>query len=344
MVVDFSDFLVIIPTYRRPEFLAEALRSALGQTGVSKRIVVVDDCPDGSAQRTVATIDPSIVYLKNPRPSGGWPSRVRNYGIDTSLAMGIRARFVHFLDDDDTVPEGHYERVKHAFAANEEAGVVFGSMKPFCELSEDPDRRKRQEKQLRQKRQEFALVARTAWIYHHIGTTLKLPRLQRWLYRSHAMFGGGLFLCSGAVIRHEHLRQLGGFDPSIRITEDYEFYARAILANGVHFLQRTSANYRVGSVDSLWNPLGLDAHIKMSHGAEAQKYLTARYLRLQSEFGAVRFKMRKMTFTCATWILESKAMVMLDRLGLATFGERRRASLPAMQSHRSAAVHSSASR
>jgi glycosyltransferase involved in cell wall biosynthesis len=344
MVVNTSDFLVIVPTYRRPEFLAEALRSALGQSGVSKRIIVVDDCPDGSAQQVVAAIDPSIIYVKNPQPTGGWPAKVRNHGIDTSLAMGIRARFVHFLDDDDTVPEGHYERVKLAFAAHRDAGVVFGSMKPFCELSEDAARRERQEKQLQLKRQEFAHAARTAWIYHHIGATLKLPRLRNWLYRSHAMFGGDLFLCSGAVIRHEHLSRLGGFNPAIRITEDYEFYTRAILANGAHFLQRTAANYRVGSADSLWNPLGLDSNITMSQGAEAQKYLTARYLRLQAEYGAVRFKVRKMAFACATRILESRAMGVLNRVGLVAFGGRRQASLPVMQSHGSGVVHSSPGR
>ncbi|HEY1313086.1 MAG TPA: glycosyltransferase, partial [Steroidobacteraceae bacterium] len=108
MTTNITDFLVIVPTYRRPEFLAAALRSALSQSGVSKQIIVVDDCPDGSAGPIVASLDPAIIYLKNPHPSSGWPARVRNYGFDTSLQMGIRARFVHFLDDDDTVPDGHY--------------------------------------------------------------------------------------------------------------------------------------------------------------------------------------------------------------------------------------------
>jgi glycosyltransferase involved in cell wall biosynthesis len=323
MAVDISDFLVIVPTYRRPDLLAEALRSALRQTGVSKRILVVDDCPDGSARAVVAAADPSIVYLQTPLPSGGWPGKVRNYGIESSVALGIAARYVHFLDDDDTVPDGHYRRAVQAFEANPDAGVVFGTLKAFCALSEDPERRQRQKQQLLQKQQELSYAAHVAWLYHHIGATLKLPRLRKWLYFSHALLGGSFFLCSGAVIRHQHVIALGGFDPEIRITEDYEFYTRAIMAHGVHFMQRISAHYRVGNADSLWNPLDLDAQATLDHQAEAQRFLTMRYRRLNAEFGRLRFRFRKLTFACASWIIESLALPLLDRVGVTPFGIRR---------------------
>ncbi len=331
MTTNITDFLVIVPTYRRPEFLAAALRSALSQSGVSKQIIVVDDCPDGSAGPIVASLDPAIIYLKNPHPSSGWPARVRNYGFDTSLQMGIRARFVHFLDDDDTVPDGHYEHVKQAFAAHPSAGVMFGVLKPFAEFSHDVERRKRQEAQLKQKRKEFLHTARVAWIYHHLGSTLKMGMLRRWLYRSHAIVGSHLFLCSGAVIRHEHAVALGGFDPNIRITEDYEFFTRAILANGAHFLERVSANYRVGSLDSLWNPLEISPQGQLDHFAEAQRFLTARYLRLQSEIGVVRFKATRIAFECVSWLLDTLVIPVLDHFELATFRRdppRRTARIP----------------
>jgi glycosyltransferase involved in cell wall biosynthesis len=322
MAVEPVDFLVIVPTYRRPELLAEALRSVLRQGGVSKHILVVDDCPDGSARAVVSSIDPSIAYLQNPHPSGGWPGKVRNYGIDSSIAVGITARYVHFLDDDDTVPEGHYRRARHAFESNPEAGVVFGTLKAFCALSDEPARRKRQKGQLLQKQREFSYAAHVAWVYHHIGATLKLPGLRQWLYHSHALLGGTFFLCSGAMIRHEHMLALGGFDPAIRITEDYEFYTRAIMAHGVYFMQKCSAHYRVGSADSLWNPLDLDAQEALDHQAEAQRFLTLRYRRLTAEFGRMRFKFRKFTFACVSLFLESVAMPLLDRVGITPSGGR----------------------
>jgi GT2 family glycosyltransferase len=40
MTSDMIDFLVIVPTCRRPEFLVQTLKSALAQSGVSKRLIV----------------------------------------------------------------------------------------------------------------------------------------------------------------------------------------------------------------------------------------------------------------------------------------------------------------
>ncbi len=319
MTSDIYDFLVIVPTYRRPEFLAEALKSVLGQSGVSKRIIVVDDCPDGSAQRMTASIDPGLIYLKNPHPSGGWPGKVRNFGFDASVRLRVKARFVHFLDDDDTVPYGHYERVKQAFAARQDIGVVFGVSRPFCVFSEDAQRRKRQEAQLRASRQEFVRAARLAWIYHHVGATLMLGFLSKWLYRSHAIFGQYLFLCSGAIIRHEQVATLGGFNPQIRITEDYEFFTRAIMAGGAHFLERISVNYRLGNIESLWNPLEPSRQEEMKRQAEVRHYLRRRYLQLQSDLGFFKFSATKVAFKFIAWALYSAVIPLMDRCGFAGF-------------------------
>jgi len=317
-MTEIHDFLVIVPTYRRPEFLTKALQSVLRQRGVTKCIVVVDDSPEGSAQQ-VAGLHPSLIYLRNPQPSGGWPAKVRNYGFNASIALGIKARFVHFLDDDDTVPYGHYKRVKSAFAAHAKVGVIFGVLRPFCVLSDNPERRRLQEAQIRDMRQGYFRTALRAWIYHHIGATLKLGIISRWLYRSHAMFGEYLFLCSGAVIRHEQVVLLGGFNPEFRVTEDFEFFTRAIMAGGAHFLQRFSANYRLGSADSLWNPLDLDAPARDAHRAEVQRCLKSRYLKLQAEFGVCRFRAQKIAFKLVARFLDWTFVPLIDRLGVAGF-------------------------
>src|SRR5215475_10535827 len=97
------DISVVIPTFRRPKELGEAIASVLGQTGVSFEIIVVDDSPEASAQEVVEGVgDVRVRYLRNPAPTGGVPSAVRNLGWP--LARGA---FVHFLDDDDIVPAGH---------------------------------------------------------------------------------------------------------------------------------------------------------------------------------------------------------------------------------------------
>src|ERR1700761_1558929 len=108
------EFLTIIPTFRRPRELRAAITSVLQQDYVTKKVVVVDDCPDGSAAAIVEEF-PEVFYLRNPAPSGGWPGRVRNYAFDYLVAAGVNASYVHFLDDDDTVPPGHYRDVKKEF-------------------------------------------------------------------------------------------------------------------------------------------------------------------------------------------------------------------------------------
>ena len=124
MAVDFS---VIIPTFRRPRELLESISSAVNQPGMSVEVFVIDDSPEGSAEEAVKSLgDSRVTYLNNPHPTGGVPSVVRNLGWP--LTNGI---FLHFLDDDDIVAEGHYAAVKAAFEKHPTVGLVFGRIEPF---------------------------------------------------------------------------------------------------------------------------------------------------------------------------------------------------------------------
>src|SRR5260221_10766659 len=104
------DVSVIVPTFRRPVQLKEAIASALAQSEVSLEVIVVDDSPEGSARAAVEGLgDARVRYLKHEPPSGGVPGRVRNAGWP--LAQG---RFVQFLDDDDRVAEGAHQAMVEA--------------------------------------------------------------------------------------------------------------------------------------------------------------------------------------------------------------------------------------
>src|ERR1700710_2487332 len=115
------DFSTIIPTFRRPDQLREAIGSVLGQTGVALEVFVIDDSPEGSAEAVVREFDDArLSYRRNPNPTGGRPAIVRNLAWPDA-----RGAFIHFLDDDDLVPDGHYAAVKGVFAAMPDVGVVF---------------------------------------------------------------------------------------------------------------------------------------------------------------------------------------------------------------------------
>jgi glycosyltransferase involved in cell wall biosynthesis len=86
---------VVIPTRNRWPLLQGALRSALGQEGVTVEVIVVDDgSDDGSADHLARLPDPRLRVLLNDRRRG--PSAARNRGLAEA-----RGRWVAFLDDDD---------------------------------------------------------------------------------------------------------------------------------------------------------------------------------------------------------------------------------------------------
>ena len=255
------DFLVIIPTHNRVVPLRAAIGSAYAQTGVTKAIIVADDHPEGTANDVVREF-PEVIYIQNPVPTGGWPGRVRNFAFEQSRRIGIEADYVHFLDDDDTVPPNHYATIKQTFVEHPNIGVVFGVLRPFCAFSDSPEQRQRQQRQLESARQWRSSTTRFPWLYQRLGQ--RYPLLAKCL---HVRFGAEMFLCSGGSIRFQSVVELGGF-PDIRITEDFAFFTQAIRRYGGLFLQRETAGYGVGDAAAMWTPLDQDDAAKAAHSHE----------------------------------------------------------------------------
>jgi GT2 family glycosyltransferase len=227
------EFSVIVPTCRRPVELREAVSSALQQTGTTIEVFIVDDSPEGSARETVEAFqDPRLIYLRNPNPTGGVPSIVRNLAWPHA-----KGRFVHFLDDDDIVPYGHYLAVSQTFSSHPEIGVAFGRIEPFGNAPEA---------QLTHERRYFAVAARKAAMSSRFGS--------RWGFVGRTLFDQALVVCSAAVLRRECVRELGGFDPAIRLMEDSDFFLRATRKFGAYFMDRVALRYRIGSPSLLHSP------------------------------------------------------------------------------------------
>ena len=228
------DFSVIVPTYRRPKALSEAINSVLTQSDVTLEVIVVDDCPDGSARQVAEAADGPVRYFQNPCPTGGVPSVVRNLGWRNAVG-----RFIHFLDDDDLAPAGHYSAVKQVLESRPDIGVVFGPIEPFGDCPAD---------QLVHERGFFRDAARRAAACARFG-----PKLA---FAGQMLFDRTLLVCSACVIRRECVEALGGFDPEIRLMEDSDFFLRAMRQFGAFFMERTALHYRIGSPSLLH---GLDA-------------------------------------------------------------------------------------
>jgi glycosyltransferase involved in cell wall biosynthesis len=104
-------FSVVIPTYGRPEFLAEAVASVLAQTFADFECVVVDDA---SPEPAVLPADPRVRLVRRDRNGG--PPAARNTGMDDA-----RGTYIAFLDDDDVWAP---DRLAGAADAHERAPVA----------------------------------------------------------------------------------------------------------------------------------------------------------------------------------------------------------------------------
>ena len=252
------DISVVIATYNRPRTLVHAVRSALDQPGADVEVIVVDDSPARTAEAAVEGLAENRVrYIANAKPSGGRPAAVRNYGV--SLA---KAGLIHFLDDDDLVPPGHYAAARAAFAARPGIGAVFGTIAPFGEDAGE----------IANQRVYFARARRTATSCARLG--------HRWAFTAAMLFGPTMLVCSAGMVRRKQVDAIGGFDPSLPLVEDVDFYLRAIRQGGVQFLDRPALKYRVGP--SLMRQPNRDKMI-----LESYRLLHARY---REQHGAIEFK------------------------------------------------------
>jgi glycosyltransferase involved in cell wall biosynthesis len=88
---DEPSFSVIIPTYGRPQWLAEAIDSVRAQTLQDYELIVVDDA---SPDAVHVEPDPRIRLIR--RDANGGAAAARNTGVEAA-----RGRYLTFLDDDD---------------------------------------------------------------------------------------------------------------------------------------------------------------------------------------------------------------------------------------------------
>jgi glycosyltransferase involved in cell wall biosynthesis len=243
------DVSVVMATYRRPTSIVDAIRSILDQSGVRVEVVVVDDCPDGSAETVVLGIgDPRVRYIRNPQPSNGRPAVPRNAGWP--LTSG---EIIHFADDDDLVPEGLYADAMAEFRRFPNIGLMFGRIEAFGEPS----------KMLTDDQALFARAAARAARLQKLGS--------KRVFTAILLFTELLFVGGSTLIRRRCVEALGGLPTAAEIMEDVDFLARATRLFGVRYLNRLSLYYRV------WPSM-------MHSQKDLQAALNRSYLRLQADY------------------------------------------------------------
>lgn len=118
---------VIIPTFKRPQFLVRAITSVINQTYKNIEIIVVDDNGEKTSYQieTEKLLTPfiernEITYIVHDKNRNG--SAARNTGIKSS-----KGEYITFLDDDDVLYNRKIEKqVNFLENNNNYAGVYVG--------------------------------------------------------------------------------------------------------------------------------------------------------------------------------------------------------------------------
>ena len=103
---------ILTPAYK-PDFLADALRSALAQTHADFEHVICDDSPGDEVAaivRDVAGDDPRVRYVRNPGTLGGRANYLQCFDL-------ARGEHIKFLNDDDLLAPDCLARMSAALDA-----------------------------------------------------------------------------------------------------------------------------------------------------------------------------------------------------------------------------------
>jgi glycosyltransferase involved in cell wall biosynthesis len=201
---------VLIPAYGVAPYIAETLSSVFAQNFSQpfEVIVVNDGSPDTAEfEKAIAPFRDRIVYIDQPNAG---PSAARNAALRMS-----RAPLIALLDGDDVyLPE--YLRVQtEMLAANPDAVLVYGDMEVFGGSYRDGRR------------------------LADLNKETEPPSLE-------ALIRGTATVINTPMIRREAILAAGGWDETIRHSEDYDLWLR-IAAGGGKLLRHSTlvARYRL---------------------------------------------------------------------------------------------------
>ena len=111
---------VIIPTYNRSRYIAEAIRSVQAQTHRDVEIIVADDGSTDNTRDIVGQFGDAVVYI--PLPHRGQPAATRNAAL-----LAAKGEYVAFLDSDDLFLPTKLAMQLAALAQHPEGGLAYSN-------------------------------------------------------------------------------------------------------------------------------------------------------------------------------------------------------------------------
>jgi glycosyltransferase involved in cell wall biosynthesis len=182
---------VVIPARDAEPFIAETVRSVLGQSHPPLECLVVDD---GSSDRTAEVVegigDPRARVIR--RQGEGSVALARNEGMATA-----RGELIAFLDADDVWHPSKLERQVAQFDRRPGLGIS------WC---------------------GYVITGPSLEPRFEIRPNRSQMDLQAWLM----LEGNGILVSSTGVVRADVVEAIGGFRPELSVSADLDFAERAV--------------------------------------------------------------------------------------------------------------------
>jgi glycosyltransferase involved in cell wall biosynthesis len=211
---------VIIPAFNRPNLLKRAIKSVLRQTFKNFELIIVDDGSTENIKNVVDNFrktDKRIRYFWQ-KNSGG-PAGPRNVGIQYS-----KGKYIAFLDADDEWLPTKLEKQIGLFETSKIPNIGFVSCNSIVidmrdnteRCSEIPDSKK---------------------IFEHLLTWSCVNS------------------CSGIVVKKNVFEDIGGFDDSLKMADDWDLCIRIAKKYKFDFIEEPLFKYHIGqeNVNQEWS-------------------------------------------------------------------------------------------
>ena len=206
---------VILPTRDRAHWLAQTIRSVLAQSYAPSEIIVIDDGSQDSTHEVLSDLvrEAAPIAIQIHRTAGVGVSAARNLGIQKAIG-----NFIALLDSDD---QWHPQKLKKQMAC----------------LKNNPD----------------APLCHTEEIWIRNGKRVNACK-------HHEKSGGWIFekclrRCvispSASLIRREVFSEIGLFDESLPVCEDYDLWLRICARHPIVFLGEALTIKNGGHKDQL---------------------------------------------------------------------------------------------
>jgi len=248
-----AEVTVVIAAYNAERFIGTTLESVFAQTLTNIEVIVVDDgSTDGTLETLRAVSDRRLIVLHQ-----------KNSGVSTARNAGLavaRAPYIFFLDADDVLlPDALSQMV----AALDRMPQRIACFAHHIRIAEDGSK--------------LSTRADLRWKVFPSSDTLR------------HLVAKNFIVCGAICIRTDAARAVRGFNPTLKLAEDWEFWCRlaalgdfAAMSDHVVLLYRqrfNSANYRLRKSRLRPNLAAIDA--VFSNPAIRQKFSSVELKRLR---------------------------------------------------------------